>query len=74
MPHYFRLSPSMPNIYLYRDPVDFRKSYRGLAAIVEQELEHNPFEGGLYAFINRRRNKIKYCSGKTTVLCSTTRA
>ena len=29
MTHYFRPSPSMPNIYLYRDPVDFRKSYRG---------------------------------------------
>ncbi|WP_374109720.1 IS66 family insertion sequence element accessory protein TnpB [Thiolapillus sp.] len=32
----------MPQIYLYRDPVDFRKSFRGLAAIVEQELGHNP--------------------------------
>jgi len=49
----------MPKIYLYRDPVDFRKSFRGLAAIVEQELGHNPFEGGLNAFTNRRRNKIK---------------
>jgi len=49
----------MPYIYLYRDPVDFRKSYRGLAAIVEQELEHNPFAGALYAFTNRRRDKIK---------------
>ena len=49
----------MPGIYLYRDPVDFRKSFRGLAAIVEQELRHNPFEGGFYAFTNRRRNKIK---------------
>ena len=28
--------PRMPQIYLYRDPVDFRKSFRGLAAIVEQ--------------------------------------
>ena len=46
-------------IYLYRDPVDFRKSYRGLAAIVEQELGHNPFDGDLYAFTNRQRNKIK---------------
>jgi transposase len=46
-------------VYLYRNPVDFRKSFRGLAAIVEQELGHNPFEGGLYAFTNRQRNKIK---------------
>ena len=57
--HYLRPALTMPRIYLYRDPVDFRKSYRGLAAIVEQELGHNPFEGGLYAFTNRQRNKIK---------------
>lgn len=55
----FRPSANRPQIYLYRDPVDFRKSYRGLAAIVEQELAHNPFDGGLYAFTNRQRNKIK---------------
>lgn len=49
----------MPRIYLYREPVDFRKSFRGLAAIVELELGHNPFDGGFYAFTNRQRNKIK---------------
>ncbi|WP_419640432.1 IS66 family insertion sequence element accessory protein TnpB [Thiolapillus sp.] len=27
--------------------------------MVEQELGHNPFEGALYAFTNRRRDKIK---------------
>lgn len=59
MNHYFRPSRDMPQIYLYRQPVDFRKSFRGLAAIVEQELGHNPFTGALYAFSNRQRNKIK---------------
>ena len=59
MNRYFRPSVSMPNIYLYRDPVDFRLSFRGLAALVEQEIGHNPFDGGLYAFTNRRRDKIK---------------
>ena len=54
-----RPSHDMPNIYLYRDPVDFRKSYRGLSALVELELGHNPFDGGLYVFSNRQRNKIK---------------
>jgi len=56
-----RLRPSlqMPKIYLYRAPVDFRKSFRGLAAIVEQELGHDVFRGALYAFTNRQRNKIK---------------
>jgi transposase len=55
----FRPTDALPQIYLYREPVDFRKSFRGLAAIIEQELGHNPFEGGLYAFTNRSRNKIK---------------
>ena len=50
---------TLPRIYLYRMPVDFRKSFRGLAAIVEHELGHNPFQGELYAFTNRQRNKIK---------------
>ena len=44
---YLRPALAMPRIYLYRDPVDFRKSYRGLAAIVEQELGDNPFDGAL---------------------------
>ena len=50
---------NLPQVFIYRQPVDFRKSFRGLAAIVENELGHNPFEGHLYAFTNRRRNKIK---------------
>jgi transposase len=58
MNRYLRPADAMAPIYLDRDPVDFRKSFRGLAAIVEQELGHNPFAGGLYAFTNRRRNKI----------------
>lgn len=59
MTHYFRPSVNMSKIYLYRQPVDFRKAALGLAAIVEQELAHNPFDGALYAFTNRHRNKIK---------------
>ena len=54
-----RPSRALPAVYLYRDPVDFRRSYRGLAAIVEQALGENPFNGLLYVFINRRKNKIK---------------
>ena len=50
---------TLERVYVYRDPIDFRKSYRGLAAIVEQELGHNPFSGILYAFTNRRRDKLK---------------
>jgi transposase len=56
---YLRPSFSLPEIYLYRAPVDFRKQARGLAVLVEQELGHNPFTGALYAFTNKHRNKIK---------------
>ena len=59
MKYRLRPHPRMPQIYLYRDPEDFRKSFRGLASNVEQELGHNPFEGALYAITNRRRDKIK---------------
>ena len=54
-----RPSLSLTEVYLYHQPIDFRKSHRGLSAIVECELGHNPFEGCLYAFTNKQRNKIK---------------
>ena len=59
MTEVLRPANTLTRIYLYRQPVDFRKSYRGLSAIVELELGHNPFDGELYVFINRQRNKIK---------------
>jgi len=54
-----RPSKTLPQVFIYRDPIDFRKAHRGLAAIVETELGHNLFDGHLYAFTNRQRNKIK---------------
>ncbi len=54
-----RPSRTLTQVFLYRPPIDFRKSFNGLSAIVEQELGHNIFAGGLYAFTNKRRNKIK---------------
>ena len=50
---------TLPTVYLYRDPIDFRKSHRGLSALVELELGHNPFSGELYVFTNKQRNKVK---------------
>jgi len=40
---YLRPSMDLPAIYLYRQPVGFRKQANGLALIVEQELGHSPF-------------------------------
>ncbi|EPF7428213.1 IS66 family insertion sequence element accessory protein TnpB [Klebsiella pneumoniae] len=58
-PRYLRPSRSMPEIYLYRQPIDFRKQANSLALLVEQAFGLNPFSGALYAFTNRQRNKIK---------------
>ena len=41
-----RPSLKLTEVYIYRQTIDFRKSHRGLAAIVEGELGHNPFDGG----------------------------
>jgi len=54
-----RPAMSLTQVYLYSQPIDFRKSFRGISAIIECELGHNPFEGHLYAFTNKQRNKIK---------------
>ena len=56
---YLRPSLDLPEIYLYRAPIDFRKQANGLALLIEQELGHSPFTGALYAFTNRQHNKIK---------------
>ncbi len=54
-----RPNTALAQIYLYRDPIDFRKAHQGLIALIEMELGRNPYEGHLYAFTNRQRNKIK---------------
>ena len=59
MTRVIRPSLALTQVFLYQPPIDFRKSHRGLSAIIECELGHNPFEGHLYAFTNKRRNKIK---------------
>jgi transposase len=46
-------------VYLCREPIDFRKAIQGLSVLVEQELGLDPFGSALYVFINRHRNRIK---------------
>ena len=71
---YLRPALTMPQIYLYRAPIDFRKTGPWPAALVEQQLGHNPFTGALYAFTNRRRNKIKCPDVGGQRLCSSFKA
>ena len=56
---------SRQRVYLYRHPVDMRSSIDGLAALIELELELNPFDEILFVFINKKRDKIKCLAWET---------
>ncbi len=46
-------------IFLHVGPIDMRKSYDGLYGVVSQVFERDVRDGGLYLFINRRRDRLK---------------
>ena len=70
MPYYFRPSNRMTRIYLYRDPVDFRKVADGLVAIVEHELVHNPLNYGVLQVDGYADyNKVCQKNGITRIGC-----
>jgi len=46
-------------IWLYTQPVDMRKSFNGLCALVESRLQEDPLSGQLFVFINRRKTHLK---------------
>jgi transposase len=53
-------SPSRAlKVWLYRRPVDMRKSFDGLSALARQTLAENPLSGAVYVFVNRRRTHMK---------------
>lgn len=54
----FRLDERL-KVYLHREPVDFRLSINGLAAMVEKALGLDPFAACVYVFSNRRRDRVK---------------
>lgn len=55
------MHPGCPieQVYLYREPIDFRKAINALSVLVEQELGLSPFASALYVFTNRQRNRVK---------------
>ena len=46
-------------IFLCRQPVDFRKAHDGLVSVVRDDLGEDVFAGGIFIFLNKRRNRIK---------------
>lgn len=54
------LSLSLPfEVLLFSEPADLRKSYDGLAGLVREHLDRDVLDGGLFVFLNKRRNRIK---------------
>lgn len=56
-------------IMAYRHPVDMRKQFDGLVALVRHALSEDPLSGSLYVFINRRRNYVKLVYWDRTGFC-----
>ena len=57
------------DIYLHREPVDFRKSINGLSIIVEQHMQLSPFDSAIFVFTNKRKDKIKVLYWDSTGIC-----
>ena len=41
------------------EPVDLRKGFDGLSAVVQTVFDRNVLDGHLFLFLNRRRDRIK---------------
>lgn len=61
--------PSSFKVRLALEPQDLRKSFVGLAAIAAQLLHRGLENGVLFAFINKRRNRLKILYYDRTGVC-----
>ena len=45
--------------FWYQDVTDFRKGFGGLSGLVREHMRKEVTDGGVFIFVNRRRNAIK---------------
>lgn len=53
------LGQDVTRILAYDEPVDMRKSFKGLLGVIECDLKKDALDGSLYVFFNKRRNYVK---------------
>lgn len=54
------LSLSLPvQIFFCVLPTDMRRGFDGLMRMAEEHLQQNVLDGGLFVFVNRRRDRVK---------------
>jgi transposase len=46
-------------VYLACGPTDMRKSIDGLSALVQESFKLDPYDGAMFVFCNRKRDRIK---------------
>jgi transposase len=51
--------PATVRIYVAAEPVDLRRGFDGLAAATREIIRQDPLSGCLFAFTNRRSNRLK---------------
>jgi transposase len=51
--------PPAVRIFLAVEPADMKKGFDGVLQLVRDEVAQDPLSGHLYAFRNRRRDRIK---------------
>ena len=56
-------------IWLCTTPVDMRKSYNGLSALVHNQLDEDPLSGQLFVFINKRKTHMKILYFESSGYC-----
>lgn len=56
-------------IFLCIKPVDMRRSFDGLSALVKNHLGEDPLSGHLFVFINRRKTYLKILFFDRTGYC-----
>jgi len=56
-------------VFAYAAPVDMRKGFEGLSALVTNELGHDLLRGDVFLFVARRRRRAKVIQFDGTGLC-----
>jgi transposase len=51
--------PASVRIFVAAEPVDLRRGFDGLAATTRSLIAQDPLSGHVFAFVNRRANRIK---------------
>jgi transposase len=52
-------APAGLRVLIATKPIDFRKGADGLAALVRETLDDDPFSGSIYVFRSKRADRVK---------------